>query len=94
VAENPPEADGEKPATPEKPKLKRPPTIGDRRRVRGDAPELEMIGRLGAQAQEILDLALRSASSNPSVTSSRAISRIWSATAARSWRTVSTACGR
>lgn len=59
VAENPPEPDGEKAKTPDKPKYKRPPTIGDRRRVRGDAPELEMIGRLGAQAQEILQLALR-----------------------------------
>ncbi len=58
VAENPPEPGSEPAATPAK-KFKRPPTIGDRRRVRGDAPELEMIGRLGAQAQEILQLALR-----------------------------------
>jgi hypothetical protein len=59
VAENPPEPGGETAATPAKPKYKRPPTIGDRRRVRGDAPELEMIERLGAQAQEILQLAMR-----------------------------------
>lgn len=40
------------------PKYRRPPTIGDRRRLRGDNPELEMLGRLGTQAQGILRLAL------------------------------------
>jgi len=47
-----------------KPKYKRPPTIGDRRRPKGDNPELEMIGRLGGQAQEILQLALQVESDN------------------------------
>lgn len=37
---------------------RRPPTIGDRRRLRGANPELEMLGRLGSQAQGILRLAL------------------------------------
>lgn len=40
------------------PKYRRPPTIGDRRRLRGANPELEMLGRLGTQAQGILRLAL------------------------------------
>lgn len=47
-----------------KPKYKRPPTIGDRRRPRGENPELEMIGRLGSQAQEILQLAMQVESDN------------------------------
>ncbi len=57
----PPAADSEKPA---KPKYKRPPTIGDRQKLRGTNPELEMIGRLGAQAQDILHFALRVESDN------------------------------
>ena len=36
----------------------RPPTIGDRRRRGGANPELEMLGRLGTQAQGILRFAL------------------------------------
>lgn len=36
----------------------RPPTIGDRRRLRGANAELEMLGSLGTQAQGILRLAL------------------------------------
>ena len=47
-----------------KPKYKRPPTIGDRRRPKGENPELEMIGRLGSQAQEILQLAMQVESDN------------------------------
>lgn len=43
--------------------LKRPPTItGGRRRLRGDNFELQMLESLGAQAQEILRLAVRAAS--------------------------------
>lgn len=57
----PPAADD---TTDGKPKYKRPPTIGDRRRPKGANPELEMIGRLGTQAQEILQLALRVESDN------------------------------
>lgn len=41
-----------------KPTYRRPPTIGDRRRSRGVNPELEMLSRLGSQAQSILRLAL------------------------------------
>lgn len=40
------------------PRYRRPPVIGDRRRLRGANPELEMLGRLGTQAQGILRLAL------------------------------------
>ncbi|MBV8536077.1 MAG: hypothetical protein JO128_10820 [Alphaproteobacteria bacterium] len=39
-------------------KYRRPPTIGDRRRLRGANAELEMLGNLGAQAQGILRFAL------------------------------------
>jgi len=56
VAEPPAADSGEKPA---KPKYKKPPTIGDRQKLRGTNPELEMIGRLGAQAQDILRFALK-----------------------------------
>lgn len=42
-----------------KPKYQRPPVIGDRGRPRGDNAEMEMIGQLGIQAQEILQFALR-----------------------------------
>ncbi len=42
----------------DKSRYRRPPTIGDRRRLRGDNAELEMLGRLGTQAQGILRLAL------------------------------------
>jgi hypothetical protein len=42
----------------DKPAYRRPPTIGDRRRLRGANAELEMLGRLGAQAQGILRFAL------------------------------------
>lgn len=38
--------------------FRRPPVIGDRRRLRGANPELEMLARLGTQAQGILRLAL------------------------------------
>lgn len=41
-----------------KPTYRRPPTIGDRRRLRGANAELEMLGRLGTQAQGILRFAL------------------------------------
>jgi len=41
-----------------KPAYRRPPTIGDRRRLRGANAELEMLGRLGTQAQGILRFAL------------------------------------
>lgn len=44
---------------PAKPKYKRPPVIGDRLRAPGENPEMEMIGQLGIQAQEILHFALR-----------------------------------
>lgn len=47
------------PGTEAKPKYRRPPVIGDRARPRGDNPEMEMIGQLGIQAQEILHFALR-----------------------------------
>lgn len=40
------------------PRYRRPPVIGDGRRLRGANPELEMLGRLGTQAQGILRLAL------------------------------------
>jgi hypothetical protein len=46
------------PAAGKKPTYRRPPTIGDGRRLRGANPELEMLGRLGSQAQGILRLAL------------------------------------
>ncbi len=45
-------------ANDKKPKYKRPPTIGGPRRRHGINPELEMLGRLGSQAQGILRLAL------------------------------------
>jgi hypothetical protein len=45
-------------ANDKKPKYKRPPTIGGPRKPRGINPELEMLGRLGTQAQGILRLAL------------------------------------
>jgi hypothetical protein len=54
VADEPAEEPTEAPA---KPKYKRPPTIGDKRRSRSENPELEMIAQLGSQAQEILRLA-------------------------------------
>ena len=41
-----------------KPEYRRPPTIGDRRRLRGTNAELEMLGSLGTQAQGILRFAL------------------------------------
>jgi len=41
-----------------KPQYRRPPTIGDRRRLRGTNAELEMLGSLGSQAQGILRFAL------------------------------------
>jgi hypothetical protein len=41
-----------------KPKYKRPPTIGDKRRLKGENVELEMISQLGNQARGILNLAL------------------------------------
>lgn len=41
-----------------KPTYRRPPTIGDGRRLRGANTELEMLGSLGAQAQGILRFAL------------------------------------
>jgi hypothetical protein len=54
VADDPvAESDAEK-----KPKYKRPPTIGDKRRLRGENAELEMISQLGNQARGILKLAL------------------------------------
>jgi hypothetical protein len=54
VADDPvAESDAEK-----KPKYKRPPTIGDRRRLKGENAELEMISQLGNQARGILKLAL------------------------------------
>lgn len=57
VAE-PPAADSESGEKP-KPKYKKPPVIGDRQRLKGTNPELEMIGRLGIQAQDILRFALK-----------------------------------
>jgi hypothetical protein len=51
AAENAPTAE-------QKPKYARPPVVGDRRKPRGVNPELEMLGRLGTQAQGILRLAL------------------------------------
>lgn len=41
-----------------KPKYRRPPTIGDKRRRKGENVELEMISQLGNQARGILNLAL------------------------------------
>jgi hypothetical protein len=55
AGENKPPSD--KPAA-GKPAYRRPPTIGDRRRLRGANAELEMLGRLGTQAQGILRFAL------------------------------------
>jgi hypothetical protein len=49
---------GEKKPEAGKPAYRRPPTIGDRRRLRGANAELEMLGRLGTQAQGILRFAL------------------------------------
>ena len=63
VAE-PPAADSNPGETPEKPKYKKPPVIGDRQRLKGTNPELEMIGRLGIQAQDILHFALQVESDN------------------------------
>ncbi len=51
-------APGQNEPAADKPKYKRPPVIGDRRRPRGVNPELEMLSRLGGQAQGILRLAL------------------------------------
>jgi len=51
-------APGEKAPAADKPKYRRPPIIGDRRKPRGINPELEMLSRLGSQAQGILRLAL------------------------------------
>jgi len=51
-------APGEKAPATDKPKYRRPPVIGDRRKPRGINPELEMLSRLGTQAQGILRLAL------------------------------------
>ena len=60
----PPAADSNPGETPEKPKYKKPPVIGDRQRLKGTNPELEMIGRLGIQAQDILHFALKVESDN------------------------------
>jgi hypothetical protein len=49
---------GEKKPDAGKPAYTRPPTIGDRRRLRGANAELEMLSRLGTQAQGILRFAL------------------------------------
>jgi len=43
---------------PKKPKYKRPPTVGDKRRLKGENVELEMISQLGDQARGILKVAL------------------------------------
>jgi hypothetical protein len=53
-----PVAEKTEPDSEKKPKYKRPPTIGDRRRLKGDGAEIEMLERLGKQAQDILQLAL------------------------------------
>ncbi len=58
AAEAPVDQSAASDASETKPKYKRPPTIGDRRRPRGDNPELEMLAELGSQAQGILRLAL------------------------------------
>jgi len=51
-------APGENAPAADKPKYRRPPVIGDRRKPRGVNPELEMLSQLGGQAQGILRLAL------------------------------------
>jgi hypothetical protein len=43
---------------PKKPKYKRPPIVGDKRRLKGENVELEMISQLGDQARGILKAAL------------------------------------
>jgi hypothetical protein len=53
-----PVAESAAPDAEKKPKYKRPPTIGDRRRLRGENVELEMIAQLGDQARGILKVAL------------------------------------
>jgi hypothetical protein len=63
VAE-PPAAESKSDEKPDKPKYKKPPTIGDRQKLKGKNPELEMIGRLGIQARDILGFALKVESDN------------------------------
>lgn len=61
---DPPAAKSASSDKPAKPKYKKPPVIGDRQRLKGHNPELEMIGRLGSQAQDILRFALKVESDN------------------------------